>query len=131
MVKDGQKAWDRFEEQIDLEDIYTTEELKEAFERWVNPRTRESEKFDKLLDYIEDQFETWIADQPTEERVFRQFTAEQRPPEPETFEKAYTYALETPEKKVAWGRYWGTLPYQLRKTAEARALWKQIARFFL
>lgn len=132
-VKDEyKKAFDRWAEEVDVTEFLDSDEAFESFSSWLNPQSGKSKGLDNFEIFFKEMFKKEIETLPMESQVWFKWAEKTEIPvqTKEVYRKAFERAIEEAEWRKAWGKFYGSLPYKERGTAEAKSLWQAIYKLF-
>lgn len=135
MVKksDYERAWDRWNEEVDPTEFPDQQTAWDAFVSWLNKNAGKQKGLDAFQEFFAEKWQEMVESLPPEDAAWFKFS-EKVKEKPETKEKlrsAYEKALKQPNLKSAWGKYWGSLPYELRKSKHSKTLWQEIRKRYI
>lgn len=126
--EDIQDAVNRWKRQTDLSEFETSSEAWDSFYGWIRGDRIRKNKIGRVKSVFEEEWEKYVSSKPPEEAIWHRFVEEHdlSKEDREKFKKAYKKALKEDNPRSAWGKFFGSLPKEKRKSKEAKALFEKI-----
>ncbi|MEO0132975.1 MAG: hypothetical protein ABIK73_08620 [candidate division WOR-3 bacterium] len=126
------RAFDRWAEEVDVSEFLDSDEAFESFSSWLNPGSGKTKGLYNFEIYFKQRFREQIETLPMESRIWFEWAERAEIPvqTKEVYRKAFERATGEAEWRKAWGKFYGSLPYKERGTAEAKSLWQELYKLF-